>query len=125
MPNFEWHVFVCINQRDAAHPRGCCGGKNSAAVLEALRAALAVKGLGAKVRANKAGCLDQCEHGPTVVVYPEQVWYGFVGVEDVGEIVEHHIIGGRPVERLALPPACVNTARCSHRSGGAMQLGLK
>jgi (2Fe-2S) ferredoxin len=59
-------------------------------------------GLGGKVRINKSGCLDQCEHGPTVVVYPEAVWYGNVKPEDAAEIVEEHLVGGRPVERLRL-----------------------
>ncbi len=61
------------------------------------------------MRANKSGCLDQCEHGPTVVVYPEQVWYGHVQSTDVDEIVREHIVGGRVVERLRLPEGCVNT----------------
>lgn len=59
-------------------------------------------GLRGKVRANKAGCLDQCEHGVTVVVYPEQVWYGGVTVDDVSEIVESHLMGGQYVQRLML-----------------------
>ncbi|MHC4234362.1 MAG: (2Fe-2S) ferredoxin domain-containing protein [Planctomycetota bacterium] len=125
MPKFERHVFVCTNQRDSSHPRGCCSAQNSAAIVEAFRAALAARGLIDKVRANKSGCLDQCEHGPTVVVYPEQVWYGFVRTEDVEEIVNKHIIGGRPVERLMLPDECLNTTRCPHRGAGMTQLGLK
>lgn len=72
-------------------------------------------GLKGRVRANKSGCLDQCEHGPTVVVYPEQVWYGFVKVSDVDQIVKEHIVGGRPVERLRLAEECVNTSICPHR----------
>jgi (2Fe-2S) ferredoxin len=72
-------------------------------------------GLKATVRANKAGCLDQCEHGPTVVVYPEAVWYGFVKPEDVDAIVSEHLVDGRPVERLMLAEECINTANCPHR----------
>jgi (2Fe-2S) ferredoxin len=72
-------------------------------------------GLGAKVRINKSGCLDQCEHGPTVVVYPEAVWYGFVELKDVEEIVTEHLIGGRPVERLRLAEGCLNTEKCEHQ----------
>ena len=63
----------------------------------------------AQVRANKCGCLDQCELGPTVVVYPEAVWYGHVQPEDVDEIIETHIVGGQPVERLVIPDAVLNT----------------
>jgi (2Fe-2S) ferredoxin len=74
-------------------------------------------GLKGSVRANKAGCLDQCEHGPVVVVYPEQVWYGFVQPGDVEEIVREHLVGGRPVQRLVLPDACLNAITCPHKPG--------
>jgi (2Fe-2S) ferredoxin len=72
-------------------------------------------GLAATVRINKSGCLDQCEHGPTVVVYPDAVWYGHVTPEDAAEIVEEHLVGGRPVERLRLAEECINTKCCPHR----------
>ena len=123
MPKFERHVFVCCNQREPGHPRGCCAAQQSELILEAFKAAIAQHGLKPRVRANKAGCLDQCEHGPNVVVYPEQTWYGFVKLEDVAEIVEQHLIGGRPVERLMMADGCINTPRCPHRAGSTVTLG--
>jgi (2Fe-2S) ferredoxin len=72
-------------------------------------------GLGGKIRVNQSGCLDQCEHGPVMVVYPEAVWYGHVQPEDAAEIVREHLVGGRPVERLRLADGCVNTKSCPHR----------
>jgi (2Fe-2S) ferredoxin len=72
-------------------------------------------GLGGRVRINKSGCLDQCEHGPTVVVYPEAVWYGKVRPEDAAEIVAEHLVAGRPVERLRIADECLNTKSCPHR----------
>jgi len=124
MPKLQRHVFVCINHREPDHPRGCCASKAGFAVAEALKLACADRGLKGKVRVNKSQCLDQCEHGPTVVVYPEQVWYGFVKPEDVDEIVEEHLIGGQAVQRLVLSDACINTDHCPHRSSGMMQLGM-
>lgn len=115
MANFERHIFVCCNERAADHPRGSCGQKGGAEVRGAFKKQLKERGLKGGVRANEAGCLDQCEHGVTVVVYPEQVWYGFVRVEDVPEIVESHIVNGQPVERLRLAPSCINTASCPHK----------
>jgi (2Fe-2S) ferredoxin len=115
MPGFERHLFICCNRRVDGHPRGCCADKTSPAIRAAFKAALAARGLKSRVRANEAGCLDQCEHGPTVVVYPDGTWYGFVTVEDVEEIVESHLVGGTPVARLVLPDACVNTPECRHR----------
>lgn len=99
---YRHHVFVCENRRDAADPRGCCAAKGSEAIRQALKEELARRGLKREVRANAAGCLDACAHGPTVVVYPEGIWYGGVRVEDVPEIVERHLLNGVPVERLRI-----------------------
>jgi (2Fe-2S) ferredoxin len=102
MPGYERHIFVCTNVRPGGHPRGCCSEKGSVEVREALKLAVSKRGLKGRVRANIAGCLDYCEYGPTIVVYPEAVWYGGVRSEDVDEIVEKHLIGGQIVERLLL-----------------------
>ena len=115
MPKFEKHIFVCGNQRPAGHPRGCCDPKAEARLQKLFKQKLAERGLKGKVRANQAGCLDQCEHGPNLVVYPDAIWYGHVTEPDVDEIIESHIVGGRPVERLRLADACLNTETCEHR----------
>jgi len=96
-------VFVCVNERPPDNPKGCCKSKGGPEVRDALKKELAARGLGKIVRANNSGCLDQCATGVTVVVYPEQVWYGHVTVADVPELVERHILGGEFVERLMLP----------------------
>jgi (2Fe-2S) ferredoxin len=103
VPSFQRHVFVCINERPPDNPKGCCKARGGVEVRDRLKAELAARGLSKLVRANNAGCLDQCEQGCTVVVYPEQVWYGHVTVDDIVEIVDKHIIGGDVVTRLALP----------------------
>ena len=97
---FRHHVFVCENVRPADDPRGSCGAKGSAAIRDALKEEIGKRGLKKVVRANSAGCLDACADGPSIVVYPEGVWYGHVRVEDVPEIVESHLVNGVPVERL-------------------------
>jgi (2Fe-2S) ferredoxin len=103
MPSFQRHVFVCTNERPADHPKGCCKAKGGVEVRDKLKAELTARGLSKIIRANNAGCLDQCEHGVSVVVYPEQVWYGQVTVDDIGEIVDKHLVGGQVVERLLQP----------------------
>ncbi|HET7754577.1 MAG TPA: (2Fe-2S) ferredoxin domain-containing protein [Anaeromyxobacteraceae bacterium] len=116
MSRFRHHVFVCENVRPADDPRGSCGAKGSPAIREALKAELKRRGLAGAIRANSSGCLDACADGPSVVVYPEGVWYAHVRVEDVPDIVDSLVAGGR-VERLLNrrfhPGAAVDT-RGSH-----------
>jgi (2Fe-2S) ferredoxin len=109
MPKFEKHIFICNNQRPAGNPRGSCDPNAQAELHRLFKIKLAERGIsGDRVRANKSGCLEQCEHGPTVVVYPEGVWYGRVTAADVDEIIEQHIVGGLPVARLVIPDECLN-----------------
>lgn len=101
-PRLEKHVFICTNQREPGNPKGCCADKGAQGVHESFKRLLHAKGLKARIRANAASCLDQCARGVTVVVYPEQIWYGGVKPDDVPEIVEQHLVGGVPVERLRM-----------------------
>ena len=111
MPRFERHIFVCINERPEGHPRGCCHSRGGEELHRLFKVKLAQRGIKGTVRANKSGCLDQCEVGPTVVVYPEAVWYMHVTPADVEEIIESHIIGGKPVERLLIPDDLLNNTQ--------------
>ncbi len=113
---FERHVFVCQNVRPEGAPRPSCTTDGKSELIPQLQQFAKAAGLGGRVRINKAGCLDQCEHGPTVVVYPEAVWYGRVQPADAEEIVTEHLVGGRPVERLRLDDACINSKSCPHRN---------
>ena len=103
MAKFQKHVFICVNQRDPADPKGCCASKGSQEIASAFKQKLHERGLKRIVRANKAMCLDQCAMGVTMVVYPEATWYGRVTLADVDEIIDRHIVGGQPVERLVIP----------------------
>src|SRR3981081_937019 len=111
MAKFEKHIFICTNQRPEGHPRGCCNPSGDADLHRVFKEKLIAHGIsGATVRANKAGCLEQCEVGPTVVVYPEAVWYGHVTLADVDEIIQSHIVDGRPGERLIIPDSVLNNS---------------
>jgi (2Fe-2S) ferredoxin len=103
MPPFKRHVFICTNRRPDGHPKGSCAPKNSEEVRARFKEELEKRGLKGQMRANAAGCLDTCAFGVSVVVYPEGTWYGGVTPEDVPTIVEEHLVGGRPVERLLMP----------------------
>lgn len=103
MAKFQRHVFVCVNDRGKDHPRGDCASKGGHEVAEAFKKGLFERGFKRIIRPNKAQCLDQCDMGCTVVVYPEQVWYGKVTPADVPEIIESHLVNGVPVTRLVIP----------------------
>lgn len=103
MARFERHIFTCINERDDSDARGCCAARGGIEVAAWFKAEGKARNWKGRVRANKAGCLDACELGPVVVIYPEGVWYSPHTQEDVREICEEHVEGGRVVERLLTP----------------------
>ena len=119
MPLYEHHVFVCHNVRPEGAPRPSCTSDGKSELHTQLQTLARAAGITDRVRINKSLCLDQCEHGPTVVVYPEAVWYGGVRPEDAAEIVEEHLVHGRPVERLRMAESCVNAKTCPHRQSVA------
>ena len=104
MPKFEKHIFICTNERTADDARGCCKARGSEKIRELFKDEVKRRGLKGKVRANAAGCLDHCERGPTVVIYPEGIWYSVHTPEDVKEIMDRHVEGGEVVTRLAIYP---------------------
>ena len=99
---YDKHIFICINQRASDAPRKSCGENHGMEIVEAFKVRLKEKNLKLKVRAQKAGRLDICDFGQTIVVYPEGVFYVGVELSDVDEIIEEHIINNRPVDRLRL-----------------------
>ena len=115
MPAFTQHLFVCGNSRPEGHPRGSCDPGGGQALRDAFKTELARAKLGPLVRANQAGCLEQCEHGPTVVIYPQGVWYGRVTVADVPRIVDRTLLHGEVLADLLIPDACLNNPACPHR----------
>ena len=100
MSYYQHHVFICTNRRPADDPRGCCNPEGAPDLKALFKGELKARGLRQRIRPNTCGCLDACAEGPTVVVYPEAVWYRVAGVEDVRAIVQEHLVEGRPVERL-------------------------
>jgi (2Fe-2S) ferredoxin len=99
---FKKHVFFCMNER--ADGRPCCHDRGAAAAQQHAKKRLKQLDLNGhgKIRINQAGCLDRCEEGPVLVVYPEGVWYTYVDHEDIDEIIDVHLVGGKIVERLKI-----------------------
>ncbi len=99
---FKKHIFICTNTRPAGHPKGSCGQKGSEKLKDEFKKRIAELGLNKIFRVNSAGCLDACEYGISVVIYPEAVWYGGVEEEDIEKIISEHLIKGKVVEELLI-----------------------
>ena len=102
MSYYQRHVFFCCNQRDGE--RESCNPKGASELRDYAKKKVKELGLAGegKVRINQAGCLDRCEEGPVMVIYPEAVWYTYVDRADVDEIIEQHVVHGRVVDRLKI-----------------------
>ncbi|MEP6942127.1 MAG: (2Fe-2S) ferredoxin domain-containing protein [Betaproteobacteria bacterium] len=102
MSYYKHHVFFCLNERDP--PEACCANHDAAALQSYAKKRIKELGLVGKgaVRINKAGCLDRCEEGPVLVVYPDETWYTYVDRDDIDEIIDSHLVNGRVVERLRI-----------------------
>lgn len=100
---YQRHIFFCLNQRSGG--QACCAQHAAQEAFDHCKRAIKEAGRAhpGGVRVNKAGCLDRCAGGPVAVVYPEAVWYSYVDLSDIDEIVNRHLIGGQVVERLVVP----------------------
>ncbi|CUS96915.1 (2Fe-2S) ferredoxin domain-containing protein [Candidatus Chrysopegis kryptomonas] len=99
---YKKHIFVCTNVRPPEHPKGSCGGKGSENFRDKFKKKIAELGLNKFVRVNSAGCLDACEYGISVVIYPEGIWYGGVSESDIDKIINEHLLNGKVVEELLI-----------------------
>ena len=100
-PYYRTHVFACVNERPEGHPRGCCKHRGAEKLRNYMKARAKELGLD-HMRINQSGCLDRCELGPTMVIYPEGTWYAYSNQADVDEIIKTHLVEGKRVERLML-----------------------
>lgn len=90
---YERHVFVCNAGKT-------CPLRGGAEIAGLLKAKAKAAGITDRIRVNKSGCLNQCAHGPMIVVYPEAIWYAGVTLDDVDEILEKTVIRGEVIPRL-------------------------
>lgn len=98
---FQAHIFVCCNRRPEGHKRGSCASRGSEALRDYMKARAKELGL-ASIRVNMAGCLDRCEFGPALVIYPEGIWYKIETKSDVDEVLETHLRQKGRVKHLML-----------------------
>ncbi len=100
---FDFHVFVCTNRRPDGHARGSCAARGSEKLRDYMKARAKELGL-ARVRINTSQCLDRCELGPCIVVYPEGIWYRIDSPEAVDAVLEKHLQEGGRAAELILDP---------------------
>ena len=102
IPFFAQHLFICMNQRDDG--RECCASKGAQAAQKYLKERTKELKLNrdGDVRVNQSGCLGRCEEGPVIVIYPQGTWYTYVDNDDLDEIIDVHLVGGKIVDRLKI-----------------------
>ena len=102
MSYYERHVFFCLNQRE--NGAACCGRHDAAGMQQHAKTRIKALDLNGKghIRINKSGCLDRCDEGPCIVIYPEGVWYTYVDAHDIDEIIDRHLVKGEVVDRLLI-----------------------
>ncbi len=98
---FQHHVFVCTNRRPDGHVRGSCAARGSEKLRDYMKATAKALGL-QSIRINTAGCLDRCERGPCIVIYPEGIWYRVDTPADVDRVLQEHVQAGGRVRDLML-----------------------
>lgn len=100
---YDKHVFLCTNQREDGGD--CCANHGAQKARDYMKnrvRELGISGSRNKIRINAAGCMDRCDEGPVIVVYPEGIWYNYADESDLDEIIEQHLKNGRIVERLKI-----------------------
>lgn len=104
-PFYQAHVFLCTNERPEGHARGSCAARGSVKLRDYMKARAKELGLpDMSVRTQQAGCLDRCELGPVMVIYPEGIWYAVNTREDIDAVLERHLLKGERVPELMLQP---------------------
>lgn len=102
MSYYRYHVFFCVNKREDGS--ACCANHPAQQMRDYAKERTKLLGMDGKggVRINQAGCMDRCEEGPVIAIYPEGTWYTYVDKVDIDEIIDRHLRQGQVVERLKL-----------------------
>ncbi len=102
MPFYDKHLFFCCNQR----PEGkrCCNNIGAEVIRDYTKEKLKDLGIHGpgKVRVSMSGCLGRCADGPSLVIYPDGVWYHYESTSDIDEIIENHLLKGNQVPHLLM-----------------------
>jgi len=103
MSFYDKHVFFCTNQREDGSE--CCNNHGAQKARDYMKNKLKELDIDKhqnNIRINTAGCMNRCDKGPVIVIYPEDTWYTYTDEHDLDEIIEEHLKNGRVVERLKI-----------------------
>ena len=102
MSHYKKHIFICTNQKDPG--KKCCADSGGEPFVEQLKKRLQELGLHGpgQFRVSRSGCLGRCKLGPSLVIYPDGVWYTYSTFDDIEEIIHRHLIEGKRVEHLLM-----------------------
>lgn len=108
MPKPEYQILVCLNERAPDASKPSCAPRGALQVYHRFKDRVRELGIRDRVMVNRTGCLKHCSRGVTVAIQPQNLWYAGVTADDVDEILETSVLGGRPagtgvVERLKMP----------------------
>ncbi|MEO5338898.1 MAG: (2Fe-2S) ferredoxin domain-containing protein [Magnetococcus sp. MYC-9] len=104
-PLYDLRIYYCVNSRDAGHPQGDCSRRGAQDLQNHLVERLKQLPESCRVRVSSSGCLNRCQSGPALVIYPQGVWYRYRSQADINEIVQRHLLGGEQVQRLLISAA--------------------
>ena len=103
MGYYDKHVFFCTNQREDGSD--CCNNHGAQKARDYMKNRIKELDIDKQqnnIRINAAGCMNRCDKGPVIVVFPEGTWYTYTTEGDLDEIIEEHLRNGRVVERLKI-----------------------
>ena len=102
MPYYKKHVFFCTNEK--TNGRKCCQMAGATDMWQYARTRIKELGLSGEggIRVNRSGCLGRCSLGPTIVIYPDGIWYTYEDERDIDEIIQEHLVNDVIVDRLLI-----------------------
>ena len=103
MSRYRYHLFLCTNERPSDHPRGSCLSRGAGPLLDIVKEEAVRAGAPGPFRSNRSCCLDACEDGPVLAVYPDGVYYRVTNREEIARVMKEHLVEGRVVPELQIP----------------------
>ncbi len=99
----EIQILVCTNERAADAKKPSCGPRGALEIYRRFKDTVRARGIRDRVMVVRTGCLKHCSQGTTINIWPLNLWYRRVTLDDVEEIVDRSVIAGEEVERLQMP----------------------